>query len=181
MASPTVLYLDSQYAAQNRLSSWASTTSERKTTSPILQNKVTEAQDKVTSIEKKLLVKCEIRQAEQAYQAARNQSLRVSAHRRQSEIFWLSNKRNENRQQLKVSWFGLRKQQEQNVIKSPVTGTIYSVKATRTSQAGEKNYSARKARAFARSQSSQPRYWIRQGMRAKVKMATFPFQEFGFD
>jgi HlyD family secretion protein len=147
------------------------------------QNKVIEAQDKVTSIEKEIAGQAQqIRQAEQAYQAARNQAARVGSER-QSEILTQLNKRNEEQATVEGELVQARKQQEQNVIKSPVAGTIYSVKATRGPvQAGEELLSILpegEELLLEVKVLNRDIGFIREGMKAKVKMATFPFQEFG--
>jgi HlyD family secretion protein len=147
------------------------------------QNKVTEAQDKVTSIEKEIAGQAQqIRQAEQAYQAARNQAARVGSER-QSEILTQLNKRNEEQATVEGELVQARKQQEQNVIKAPVAGTIYSVKATRGPvQAGEELLSILpegEELLLEVKVLNRDIGFIREGMKAKVKMATFPFQEFG--
>jgi HlyD family secretion protein len=147
------------------------------------QNKVTEAQDRVTSIEKEIAGQAQqIRQAEQAYQAARNQAARVGSER-QSEILTQLNKRNEEQTTVQGELVQARKQQEQNIIKSPVAGTIYSVKATKGPvQAGEELLSILpegEELLLEVKVLNRDIGFIREGMRAKVKMATFPFQEFG--
>ena len=157
------------------------TTSEDSITNA--QNKVTEAQDKVTSIEKQIAGQAQqIRQAEQGYQAARNQAAGVGSER-QSEILTQINKRNEEQATVQGELIQARKQQEQNVIKSPVAGTIYSVKATKGPvQAGEELLSILpegEELLLEVKVLNRDIGFIRQGMKAKVKMATFPFQEFG--
>jgi HlyD family secretion protein len=76
-----------------------------------------------------------------------------------------------------------KKQKDGESIKAPVAGTIYKIKATRGPvQAGEELLSILpegedillEVKVLNRDIG-----FIRQGMRAKVKLATFPFQEFG--
>lgn len=147
------------------------------------QNKATEAQDRVTSIEKEITGQAQqIRQAEQAYQAARNQAARVGSER-QSEILTQITKRSEEQTTVEGELVQAQKQQEQNVIKSPVAGTIYSVKATRGPvQAGEELLSILpegEELLLEVKVLNRDIGFIREGMKSKVKMATFPFQEFG--
>lgn len=147
------------------------------------QNKVTEAQDRVTSIEKEIAGQAQqVQQAEQAYQAARNQAARVGSER-QSEILTQINKRNEEQATVEGELVQARKQQQQNVITAPVAGTIYSVKATRGPvQAGEELLSILpegEELLLEVKVLNRDIGFIREGMRAKVKLATFPFQEFG--
>lgn len=147
------------------------------------QNKVTEAQDKVTSIEKEIAAQAQqVQQAEQAYQGARDQAARVGSER-QSEILTQINKRNEEQATVEGELVQARKQQQQNVITAPVAGTIYSVKATRGPvQAGEELLSILpqgEELLLEVKVLNRDIGFIREGMRAKVKLATFPFQEFG--
>lgn len=147
------------------------------------QTKITESTDVVTSIEKEIAAQVQrIRQAEQAYQAAHNQAQRLKSER-QSEILTQINKRREELTTVEGQLEQALKQREQETIESPVTGTIYSVKATQGPvQAGEELLSILpegedlllEVKVLNRDIG-----FIREGMKAKVKMATFPFQEFG--
>jgi HlyD family secretion protein len=148
-----------------------------------VQNRITEAKDKVSSLEKDIAAQVqEIRQAEQAYQAARNQVQRLSSER-QSEILTQIIKRKEELTNVAGQLEQARKQQDGETIKSPVAGTIYKIKATKGPvQAGEELLSILpegeeillEVKVLNRDIG-----FIRQGMKAKVKIATFPFQEFG--
>ncbi|BAY39200.1 secretion protein HlyD [Nostoc sp. NIES-2111] len=147
------------------------------------QNRLTEAEDKVTSLERDIAAQAqEIRQAEKAYEAARNQAQRVSSER-QSEILTQMNKRKEELANVSGQLEQAKKQKDGETIKAPVAGTIYKIKATKGPvQAGEELLSILpegedillEVKVLNRDIG-----FIRQGMRAKVKLATFPFQEFG--
>ncbi|MBD2504376.1 HlyD family efflux transporter periplasmic adaptor subunit [Anabaena azotica] len=147
------------------------------------QNRLTEAEDKVTSLERDMAAQAqEIRQAEQAYQAAKNQAQRVASER-QSEILTEMNKRKEELTNVAGQFEQAKKQKDGETIKAPVAGTIYKIKATKGPvQAGEELLSILpegedillEVKVLNRDIG-----FIRKGMRAKVKMATFPFQEFG--
>ncbi|MEP0811317.1 HlyD family secretion protein [Trichocoleus sp. ST-U2] len=148
-----------------------------------VQNKVTEAQDKITSLEKDIAAQVQaIRQAEQAYQSVRNQADQLKSVR-QSEILSEFNQRQEELTTVAGQLEVAKKQREVETIESPVTGTVYSVKATKGPvQAGEELLSI-----LPESEEllvevkvvNRDIGFIRKGMKAKVKMATFPFQEFG--
>ncbi|MBD6614495.1 HlyD family efflux transporter periplasmic adaptor subunit [Komarekiella sp. 'clone 1'] len=147
------------------------------------QNRITEAQDKVTSLEKDIAAQIqEIRQAEQAYQTARNQAQRVASER-QSEILTLMNKRKEELTTVQGELEQARKQQALETIEAPFDGTIYRVKATKGPvQSGEELLSILpegEEMLLEVKVLNRDIGFIRQGMKAKVKMATFPFQEFG--
>lgn len=147
------------------------------------QNKITEAADRVTSIEKEISAQAQqLQQAEEAYQAARNQVALIGSER-QSDILTQLNKRREEQATVEGQLVQARKQQQQNVIRSPFAGTIYSVKATRGPvQSGEELLSILpegEELLLEVKVLNRDIGFIRQGMRAKVKLATFPFQEFG--
>lgn len=147
------------------------------------QARITEAQDRVTSIEKEIAAQAQqVRQAEQAYQAARDQATSLASER-QSEILTQLNRRQEEQATVQGQLVQAKKQREQQVITAPVAGTIYSIKATSGPvQPGEELLSILpdgeelllEVRVLNRDIG-----FIREGMRAKVKLATFPFQEFG--
>jgi HlyD family secretion protein len=147
------------------------------------QNKVTEAQDKVTSTEKDIAAQIqEIHQAQQAYQAAHEQAERLTSER-QSEILTQINKRKEEFTNVSGQLEQAKKQQDLETIKAPVSGTIYKIKATKGPvQGGEELLSI-----LPTGQELQLEVkvlnrdigFVHEGLKAKVKMATFPFQEFG--
>ncbi len=147
------------------------------------QNKITEAQDKVSSLEKDIAAQDqEIRQAQQAYQGAHNQVERLVSER-QSEILTQMNKRKEEFTNVSGQLDQAKKQQEKETIKAPVAGTIYKVKATKGPvQSGEELLSILpegKELQLEVKVLNRDIGFIHERMRAKVKMATFPFQEFG--
>jgi HlyD family secretion protein len=147
------------------------------------QNRMTDAQDKVSSLEKDIAAQYqEIRQVEQAYQAARNQAERLTAER-QSDILTQMNKRKEEFTTVSGQLDQAKKQQELESIKAPVAGTIYKIKATKGPvQAGEELLSILPAGQELELEVkvlNRDIGFIHEGMKAKVKMATFPFQEFG--
>lgn len=178
-AIPRIDYLE----AQERLNRANAEITRAKDEVTNAQNRINEAQDKVSSLEKDIAAQVqEIRQAEQAYQAARSQAQRLASER-QSEILTQINKRKEELTNVAGQLEQARKQQDEETIKAPVAGTIYKIKATKGPvQAGEELLSIvpegeeilLEVKVLNRDIG-----FIREGMRAKVKMATFPFQEFG--
>lgn len=178
-ATPRFDYLDAQsgvFQAQTYV-----TRSEDGITNA--QAKVTEAQDKVVSTQKDIAAQMQqIQQAEQAYKGAVNKSEQLGSER-QSEILTLLNRRREELTTVEGQLQEARKQQEKETIKAPVAGTIYSLKATRGPvQAGEELLSILpegEQLMLEVKVLNRDIGFIRQGMKAKVKMATFPFQEFG--
>ncbi|BCL36442.1 HlyD family efflux transporter periplasmic adaptor subunit [Nostoc sp. MS1] len=147
------------------------------------QNRLTEAEDKVESLERDIAAQAqEIRQVEKAYEAARSQAQRVASER-QSEILTEMNKRKEELANVSGQLEQAKKQKDGETIKAPVAGTIYKIKATKGPvQSGEELLSILpegedillEVKVLNRDIG-----FIRKGMRAKVKFATFPFQEFG--
>jgi HlyD family secretion protein len=178
-AVPRVDYLD----AQERLTRTQTEITKAQDEVINVQNRITEAQDRVTSLEKDIAAQVqEIRQAEQAYNAARSQAQRVASER-QSEILTQYNKRKEELTTIQGQLEQARKQQALETIEAPVAGTIYRVKATKGPvQSGEELLSILpegEEMLLEVKVLNRDIGFIRQGMKAKVKMATFPFQEFG--
>ncbi|MFN6568687.1 HlyD family efflux transporter periplasmic adaptor subunit [Dendronalium sp. ChiSLP03b] len=178
-AAPRVDYLD----AQERLNRANTEVTRAKDEIVNAQNKITEAQDRVESLAKDIAAQVqEIRQAEQAYQAAFSQAQRLASER-QSEILTQINKRKEEQTNIIGQLEQARKQEAVETIKAPVAGTIYKVKATRGPvQAGEELLSILpegEEMLLEVKVLNRDIGFIRQGMKAKVKMSTFPFQEFG--
>ena len=178
-AQPRLDYLD----AQEKLTRAKTEITKAKDDVTNAQNKVTEAEDKVTSLEKDIAAQVqEIHQDEQAYQGANDQALRVQSQR-QSEILTQSNKRKEELTNIQGQLDQAKKHQEQETIKAPVAGTIYKVKATKGPvQSGEELLSILpqgEELMLEVKVLNRDIGFIREGMRAKVKLAAFPFQEFG--
>lgn len=147
------------------------------------ENEVTNAEDKVTSLEKDIAAQQQqINQAEQAYQAARNQAARLASER-QSEIITQLNKRREELTAFEGQLQQAKKQRELENILAPIAGTVYNIKATKGPvQPGEELLSLLpqgEELVLEVKVLNRDIGFIHQGMKAKVKMATFPFQEFG--
>ncbi|MCY7391698.1 MAG: HlyD family secretion protein [Leptolyngbyaceae cyanobacterium CAN_BIN12] len=147
------------------------------------EDKVVSAQDKVVSTQKELAGQLDrIRQSEQGYQSAKSKADGL-ASQRQSEILTTLTKRKEEIASMKGQLEQSRKQRELSKITAPFDGTVYSVKATRGPvQQGEELLSilpkgeevVLEVKVLNRDIG-----FIRAGQSVKVKMATFPFQEFG--
>ncbi|BAZ38056.1 HlyD family secretion protein [Calothrix sp. NIES-4101] len=147
------------------------------------QTKITEAQDKVASLQKDMAAQVqEIKQAQAAYIGAKNQAQRLASER-QSEVLTQMNKRREELADVSGKLEQAQKQTEYETIKSPVSGTVYKIKATKGPvQSGEELLSIvpdGEELLLEVKVLNRDIGFIRQGQRAKVKMATFPFQEFG--
>ncbi len=178
-AVPRLDYLE----AQDRLVRAEAEVSRTQSEITTARDKVTEAQDKVTSLEKDIATQDqEIRQAQQAYQKAQNEAARVESERK-SEVLTQLNKRREEQTTVEGQLEQAKKQRERETIDAPVSGTIYSVKATKGPvQAGEELLSILpdgEQLVLEVKVLNRDIGFIRERMPAKVKMATFPFQEFG--
>ncbi|MDJ0800035.1 MAG: HlyD family efflux transporter periplasmic adaptor subunit [Calothrix sp. MO_167.B12] len=178
-AIPRLDYLD----AQDRLNRAQAEITRAKDGLINAQNRVTEAKDKVTSLQKDIAAQLEeIRQSEAAAESARKQAQRLKAER-QSEILTQINKRNEELTTVQGKLQQAKKQKEGEKIKAPFAGIIYKVQATKGPvQTGEELLSILpdgEELLLEVKVLNRDIGFIREGMNAKVKMATFPFQEFG--
>ncbi len=178
-AVPRVDYLEAQERL-NRANTDIIKSSDEVTNT---KSRLTEAKDKVTSLEKDIAAQNqEIRQAEQAYQAARNQGLRLASER-QSEILTQINKRKEELTNVAGQLEQAKMEKDGETIKAPVAGTIYKIKATKGPiQSGEELLSILpegEEMLLEVKVLNRDIGFIRQNMKAKVKLETFPFQEFG--
>ena len=150
-----------------------------------VKNDITTAQDKLTSIDRDIASQSqEIRQAEQAYQAAQKTAQSLKS-KRQSEILTGLTKRREDLTTAVGQLKQAQTKREQETIKAPVNGTVYSVKVTTgggTVQTGEELLSIlpeSEELVLQVKVLNRDIGFIAKGMKAKVKIATFPYQEFG--
>ncbi|GAX36460.1 HlyD family efflux transporter periplasmic adaptor subunit [Nodularia sp. NIES-3585] len=178
-ALPRIDYLE----AQERLNRAKTEMTRAKNEVINAKNRLTESQDRIASLKREIAAQDqEIRQAEQAYQGVRKQAQGLKSER-QSEILTQIKQRQEELTNLNGQLEQARKQQAGETIKAPVAGTIYKIKATQGPvQAGEELLSilpAGEEILLEVKVLNRDIGFIRPGMTAKVKMATFPFQEFG--
>lgn len=178
-AVPRLDYLD----AQDRFVRAQSEVTRVETEITTARDKVTEAQDRVISLEKDIAAQQqEIRQAQAAYQKAKNDAERLESERR-SQILTQLKQRREEQTTVEGQLAQAKQQQERETIEAPVSGTVYSVKATKGPvQAGEELLSILpdgEQLLLEVKVLNRDIGFIREGMKVKVKMATFPFQEFG--
>ncbi|XGV95289.1 MAG: HlyD family type I secretion periplasmic adaptor subunit [Leptolyngbya sp. BL-A-14] len=146
-------------------------------------DEVTQAKDKVVSLEKELNAQQDrIRQAEEAYASAQNTATGLNSQR-QSEILTQFTKRKEEQASIDGQLAQAQKQRERETVTAPFDGTIYNVKATKGPvQSGEELLSilpkdenvVLEVKILNRDIG-----FIHEHMKAKVKLATFPYQEFG--
>ena len=95
------------------------------------QDEVTQARDKVVSLEKELDAQQErIRQAAEAYASAQNTASSLDSQRK-SEILTQFTKRQEEQASVEGQLTQAQKQRERETINSPFDGTVYNIKATK--------------------------------------------------
>ncbi|MBP0022235.1 MAG: HlyD family efflux transporter periplasmic adaptor subunit [Cyanobacteria bacterium SBLK] len=147
------------------------------------RDRITEAKNKVASLVKDIEgQQQEIQQAEQAYRAAIARSQQLGAAR-QSEILTQLNQRKEELTAARGQLEKVKKERVGETILAPSSGTVYNLKATLGPvQTGEELLSivSREEKLFLEAKVlNRDIGFIAPGMKVKVKMATFPFQEFG--
>jgi HlyD family secretion protein len=149
------------------------------------RDQLTQAQDTVSSLQQQIIAQEQaIRQAEQAYASAQQVTNRVGAERRSEVLTQLSQRREtlaDLEGQLKQSNIRAAGQ----VVTAPISGKIYNIEvnlAERTIEPGEELLSILpdgQELVVETKVLNRDIGFIQQGMKAKVKIATFPFQEFG--
>jgi len=147
------------------------------------KDRVTDAEDKVISLKKEIDAQKErILQSLQAVEGAQSTAEGVGSQR-QSEILTQMAKRKEELTTIEGQLASARQQRQRETVEAPVDGTIYNVKATKGPvQSGEELLSILpkgedillEVKVLNRDIG-----FIREGMKAKIKLATFPYQEFG--
>jgi len=149
------------------------------------RDRLIQAQDQVASLQQEIAAQeAQIRQAEAAYRGAQETVQRVSSER-QSEILTQLNQRREEVSNIEGQLEQATRQQAQDTIRAPINGTVYNLQASLgegTVQPGEELLSILpddEALLLQVKVLNRDIGFVQLGMRAKVKVATFPFQEFG--
>jgi HlyD family secretion protein len=149
------------------------------------KDQLTEAQNQIASLEQDIVAQRQsIQQAEQGYAGAQQSADRLSSER-QSEILTQMNQRRQDLTELEGQLKQAQVRAKGQTIVAPIAGKIYNIQTSmgeRTLEPGEELLSILpdshdllvEAKALNRDIG-----FIKQGMRVKVKVATFPFQEFG--
>jgi HlyD family secretion protein len=148
-------------------------------------DQLTAAQDQVNSLQREIEIQQQtIRQAQESYQGARQNAERLASERA-SEVLTQVNQRREELSNLEGQLAQAQIRSDSDVIRAPISGRVYNLEATlgeRTVEPGEDLLSILpdgqdlllEVKVLNRDIG-----FIREGMRAKIKIATFPFQEFG--
>jgi HlyD family secretion protein len=148
------------------------------------RSQVTEAEDRIVSLEKEIDAQQErINQSQEAYQAAQSTASGLAPQRQSEILTQLTQKRQELTKKLGEIDVAKQQKSEKETIKAPFDGTIYNLKATKgIVQPGEELLSVLpKGEELVLEVKILNRDigFIQKSMRAKVKLATFPYQEFG--
>jgi HlyD family secretion protein len=149
------------------------------------KDQLTQAQDQISSLEQDIVAQQQaIQQAEQGYTSAQQSANRLGSER-QSEILTQLNQRRQDLTELEGQLKQAQVRATGQTIVAPIAGTIYNIQtnmAERTIEPGEDLLSILpdgqtlliEAKVLNRDIG-----FVKEGMRAKIKVATFPFQEFG--
>jgi HlyD family secretion protein len=155
---------------------------------------VTQARDAIASLENEINAQADrVAQAQQAYESARSSAGVIAPQRTGEVLGQLTQRRTDLTKKLGEIDVAKKQQQEKETLKAPFDGTVYNVKVTQGPiQQGEELMSIlpkdeplvlevkiRQADiGFIRAREENNGNPI-PGMKAKVKLATFPYQEFG--
>lgn len=149
------------------------------------RDRLTEAQDQVASLQQDIAAQQQqIRQAEEGFRGAQETVNRLGSER-QSEILSQLTRRREELSNVEGQLRQANRQEDQDVIRAPIDGTIYNLRtslAEGTTQPGEELLSILPEGGDLMLDVkvlNRDIGFIEPGMRTKVKLATFPFQEFG--
>jgi HlyD family secretion protein len=148
-------------------------------------DRLTQAQDQVVSIEREIAAQEQAIAQAQAAQRAATSTIDQIGSERQSEILSQITRRQEELANIEGQLNQAEIRSSGDVVRAPVAGRVYNVQITlaeRTVEPGEELLSILpdgenlwlEVKVLNRDIG-----FIAEGMRAKVKVATFPFQEFG--
>ncbi len=147
-------------------------------------NQITDAENQIASLEKEIdAQKTRIAQAQQSYESAKNTAQGL-APQRQSEILTQLKQRREDltKKQGEIA-VATQQRKDREAMTAPFDGRVYNIKATQGPvQQGEELFSLLpddRDLVLEAKVMNQDIGFISPGMKAKVKLATFPYQEFG--
>lgn len=144
-----------------------------------------DSQNKVDSLQKEVAAQEQtIEQARQAHQAAIKNVTRLKSER-QSEILTQIDKQQQELTDLDGKLTQAQAQHKHGTVRAGVTGTVYNIKVSKTGstvQPGDEMLSIvpdGETLILEANVQNQDIGFVRSGMRVKIKLATFPYQEFG--
>ena len=149
------------------------------------KDRLTETRNRVDTLEQDIAAQQQaVEQARQAVRRARQERDRLTSERR-SGILSELNRRTEELTTLEGQLNQAELQADAKIITAPTAGRIYNIQATlaeRTIEPGEELLSilpqGKELRLEAKILNRDIGF-VREGMTAKIKIDTFPFQEFG--
>lgn len=149
------------------------------------KDQLIQAEDQVASLQREIEIQQQtIRQAQQGFRAAQ-ESANSIASQRQSEILTQLNQRREELTNLEGQLEQATRQKDRETIRAPIDGRVYNIQATLgegTVEAGEELLSILpqgENLSLSVKVLNRDIGFINEGDRTKVKLATFPYQEFG--
>lgn len=147
-------------------------------------NQINEAQGQIVSLEKEIQAQRErIRQSQQAFESAKSTALGLVPQRQSEVLTQLKQRREElTRKQGEIA-VATQQRKDRETLTAPFTGVVYNQKATLGPiQQGEELLSLLpedRDLILEVKILNRDIGFIQPGMKAKVKLATFPYQEFG--
>ena len=169
--------VDQVNSARNQLNS-----SENQITTA--SNQVTEAENQIMTLSREIEAQqARLDQTQQSFQSAQNVAEGIAPQRKSETLSQLILQRQELTKKKGELDLAKKQQQERETVKAPFDGTIYNQKVTQGPvQQGEELLSIlpmNKEIVMEVKVSNRDIGFIRPGMRTKIKLATFSFQEFG--
>jgi HlyD family secretion protein len=149
------------------------------------KDRLTQAEDQIASLPQEIAGQQQtIQQAEQAYKGAQEIAAGLGSQR-QSEILTQLNQRREDLTGIEGQIAQVTTQKERETLRSPINGRIYNIAATTAEGTIEPGEELLSILPNGEELTLQVKVlnrdigFIKPEMRAKIKLATFPFQEFG--
>jgi HlyD family secretion protein len=147
-------------------------------------NQVTEADNQIITLEKEIEAQLDrITQAQQGYQAAQSTAAGIGPQRTGEVLNQLTQQRQELTKKKGELELAKKQQTDRETVRAPFDGVVFNQKVTQGPvQQGEELLSIlpkNQDLVMEVKITNRDIGFIQPGMRAKIKLATFPFQEFG--
>lgn len=147
-------------------------------------NQINDAQGQIDSVKKQIEGQRErIRQSQQAFESARSTAMGLAPQRQSEVLTQLKQRREELTKKQGEIAVATQQRKDRESITAPFAGTVYNLKATEgLIQQGEELLSLLpedRDLVLEVKVLNQDKGFVSPGMKAKVKLATFPYQEFG--
>ncbi|MEB3294869.1 MAG: HlyD family efflux transporter periplasmic adaptor subunit [Synechococcales bacterium] len=147
-------------------------------------NQITEAENQIVTLEREIEAQQErIAQSRSAFESAKRSAQGILPQRQSEVLGQLTQQRQELTRKQGELDVAKKQRQERETIQAPFDGVVYNVKVTQGPvQQGEELLSILpqdEDLVLEVKLLNRDRGFIREGMEVKVKLATFPYQEFG--